>query len=364
MPDLPLSRLHLEHGAYLGPEDGWELPLHYGDFAGETLAGRRAVGLIDLSHHGKLRISGADRVKFLNGLVTNDVAALRPGEGCWSAALTVKGRVLADFHLYARSDELLLECEAGWHSRLMQHFSSRVIREKVEFTGASEELGLLGLYGPKAPEVLAGFGAPDAASWPLYAHRESRLGEASVPAARTDRLGGPGYELFVPRSGLEDAWTMLMEAGRDRGLRLLGTKAYEALRIEAGCPRLGRDMDEETLATETRLDSALSSTKGCYLGQEVVARSTQRGHVRRHLVGLRIASKLVPPRGTKIVVSGAEAGWITSSSWGASVAAPIALGYLRVEHEAPGTIVELLVGEERVRATVTELPMPTIVATH
>jgi len=358
--DLPLSRWHVERGAYLGPENGWELPTHYGDAAGETLAGRRAVGLIDLSHHGRLRIQGPDRVRFLNGLVTNDLAALRPGQGCWCAALTVKGRVLADFHLYARPDELLLECEAGWQVRLKEHFSSRVIREKVDFADASEELGLLGLYGPRACEVLDAAGISGTSSWPLFAHGDVTIGNTTAILARTDGLGGPGFELFVPRDGLESAWSALEQAGLDRGMRFLGTKAFEALRIEAGRPRLGRDLGEETLATEARLGAAISLTKGCYLGQEVVARTTHRGHTNRELVGLKVASKVVPPKGAKIFVGGAEVGWVTSAAWSASASGPIALGYLRVEHNAPGTTLELLAGEERLRATVTELPMATI----
>lgn len=293
----------------------------------------------DLSSHGKLLLRGADRARFLHGMVTNDVNGLRPGRGCHAAMLTIKGKLLGDLRVYCDPEALLVEIDPEATAKIRAALEQHVIADDVTIEDLTALLREWGVYGEGARAAVEALVGPLPELAPL-AH--VTLGDLRVVAAHD--LGLDGYRLFGGAA-----------AARPEG-RTLSEEEAEVLRVEAGEPRYGRDMGEEHLPIESRLDAAISSTKGCYLGQEVIVRATQQGRINRRLVGLKLDGATAAAPGAKLShPSRPEAGTITSSVVSPRFG-PIALGYVHRTVWAPGTsLVVHDAGGERT-ATVVEPP--------
>jgi tRNA-modifying protein YgfZ len=238
-----------------------------------------------------LRLTGRDRQSFLQGMVTNDVAALTPGESCYAFHLTSKGQIIADLLVLCLEDSLLLSTELGWGVTLAESLEHHLVMERVKI--AAHTATTYFVYGtkPDVPCVFNGLG------WLVY----------DTPP---------------------------------EGLATYEEATYEGLRIEAGIPRGRVDFDEKTLAPETgQASRAIHYKKGCYIGQEVVARIDARGHTNRSLVRLTL-TELAAPR-TPLFVEGKKVGWLTSCALGPTLGQPIALGYLRNEFATADTVVEV-----------------------
>lgn len=264
---------------------------------------RERAALIDRSARTRLLFSGAKGAETLNGLVTNDVDGLIGGAGLYAASLSAKGKIVADLRVFARADDFLVDvapaAAAGFTTMLRKYVNPRLAR----FADVSGVLRTIGVYGPHAANVVAaGTGAERAHLLLLapYHHLHVDGADGSVLVARVPDLGGEGFDLFVPVEAAASLWARLVTCGGEPA----GTAAAEIARIEAGRPLWSVDMDESTLAQEANLDDlhAVSYTKGCYTGQETVARVHFRGHVNRHLRGVR--SEQLLPRGAALV--GAE----------------------------------------------------------
>jgi len=296
------------------------------------------TAVVDYAGSGKLWLTGADRARFLHGMVTNDVLALAPGTGCHAAMLTVKGKLLGDLRIYCDADGILVETDAEARARIEEALRKHVIMDEVEIDDRSA-LGEIGVYGEGSRatvEKLLGE-LPDLAP---FAH--VTVGGIRVAGARD--LGIDGFRLFG------DAL-----AGR-LGVRPLSVEEVEILRVEAGQPRYGRDMGEDHLPIESRLDDAISFTKGCYLGQEVIVRATQQGRINRKLMGLRLDGARAAQPGSKLSSPArADAGTVTSSVVSPRLG-PIALAYVHRTVWAPGTVLALREPEGDRAATVSELP--------
>jgi glycine cleavage system T protein len=354
-----LHEQHRSRGAVFGEEAGWSVPWHYGDTAAEVRAVRTAAGLADRSHRGKLRLTGEDRGTFLNGLTTNDTRRLSPGEGLYTLMLTDKAKVLADARLYVLEDSFLLDLEPGLASPLLRHLDRYRVIERVELVDATAELGLLLVAGPQARAAVATLLPAPLPALEEYHGRTATVGGSPLVIARSDFTGEEGYALFAPAEETPALWSALLAAGAAHGLTPVGLEALDVLRVEAGVPRYGVDMDDNTIPLETRLDQAISTTKGCYLGQETIARLLARGHCNRFLTGFRMQGNALPAQGSRILVEEKEVGWITSAALSPTVGGPIALGYLRREYVEPGRTVRVQTEEGAVTAEVTELPFYT-----
>ena len=260
-------------------------------------AARQSAVLFALPGRAVLRVAGADRLRWLDGMLTNDLqvlAARGPGSGGYALALSPQGRVLADLHVLVRGDEVWLELEECALHELHQRLERYVIADDVHLA-EDREGSRFALEGPAAEELVAAasdtarFTAAPADDWCAV-----QLGGAQVTVASYAFSGERGLQLFVPCERAGAVREALLEAGARLGLVEGGAAALDCLRIEAGTPWLGRELDESVLPAEARLERAISETKGCYIGQEVVARLRSRGRRSHLLVGLQLAG---PPAG-------------------------------------------------------------------
>jgi len=283
-----------------------------------------SVGIVDL--HGE------DRVRFLHGMVTNDIEKLEPQKGCHAAMLTTKGKLLADFVVVNLGPYLSIEIDPALVEKIRAHLDKHIVMDDVEVRAVT--IPALGVYGDDAAEAIKRAIGLDVAALPSYA---AALGD-QVGVVRTPELRMPGFHVYgnvaIDGTPLDDA-------------------EFEERRIEAGTPRYGVDMGEDRLPIEAGIHDAVSFDKGCYLGQEVIARATNLGHINRRLVGLVVDGD-PPAAGTKLASPARpEAGWITSAARSRRLGKTIALGYVHRTLWDAGTALVLPDGRS---ATVAALP--------
>jgi len=355
------SRLHDDHakrGASFMEQAGWEVPAHYGDAVAEHMTVRRGVGIMDLSQRGKIRVTGDDRMKWLQSIISNDILPLTPGQGICSSLLTHKGKTLSYFRVYQRGESLMLEDmgEIGdvTFSTLRKFL---LYGTKANMENCAESWGLLLVSGPKAFELVKGaFGADLSSLKPLSFVSQAIDGHSAL-LIRTEETGEHDVELLLAADGLKAAWDRLWASGEAMGLKPFGAHALETLRMEAGLPKAGPDLNENIVPPEANLEGkAFSLTKGCYPGQEVVARMDTYGSVRRRLAGLILEDAVVPPPGAKLFSEEREVGWVSSAVRSPSLGKVIAFGFPLRDFTAPGTALTVEINGERKPATVHTLP--------
>jgi len=352
MRELHLRPYHEVRGALFRPEAGWQVPVSYSTLDAEVLAVRQGAGMVDLSDREKVRVTGADRTSFLDGLVTIDVKTLAPGTSAYGLVLTDKSRVVGDLRIYAFEDHYVLDVDAAQRGPLLAYIQKFLVSDDVLL----EELGPsthLEVHGPASARLLTdALGAdvrslvPDA--FVTFLAAKKRIGHAA-------RVGGTGevsFAVWAVDAGLEDVWTRLERMG----VSPFGRDALEVLRIEAGIPRVGADMGEDTLALEVAPQGSIDFKKGCYVGQEVVARATYQGHMNRRLMGLRVDGDVVPALGDRVRTSTKDVGVVTSGAWSPTLGWVIALALLRTADLTPET--DLLVDHRGwdIRASLHPLP--------
>jgi folate-binding protein YgfZ len=360
MISLALHEFHHGLGARFTEVNGCEVVDDYGDAMGEYAALRESAGVLDLSFRGRICLTGADRVRFLNGQVTNNVKDLGAGKGCYAALVTAKGKLQSDLNVFRLPDELLLDFEPGLAAVVAERLEKFIIADDVQVVDAALYYGLLSVQGPKAAAVVLSLGlAADVPGQPLSfaTIRDATLGE--IYLMNQPRLGSNGFDLFVPTAALGAVMDKLIASAVQIGGRTCGWRASEMVRIEAGIPRYGADMDESNLAPEAGIgDRAISYSKGCYIGQEVIARIRTYGQVAKALRGLRLADDLKSPpvKGDKLYHGGREAGYLTSFTSSPALKANIALGYVRKEANEIGTVLTLRTADGDSGAKIVALP--------
>ena len=322
---------------------------------------REGAALGELMARGRIAVSGGDRAAFLQGLLTNDIQALTPGSGCYAAWLTPQGRMTTDMHVLEAGHMILLDLPAAQVESVLERLNQFVFTEDVQLGNLTETLKGVAVHGPAAAAAIER-GLNEhlrPAEWPDYHHVRSSYGGESVVIARIDQLGVPGFVLYV---GSERA-DVLRDTLIASGARPVDAEMINAARIEAGYPLFGLDMDDDIIPLEAGIESrAISFSKGCYVGQEVVIRVLHRGHGRvlRKLVGLRFDSNRAIPRGTRLQAGGRDVGFITSSAVSPAIGT-IALGYVHRDFVAPGSRVSTSVDGIDAAATVNALPFASAV---
>jgi folate-binding protein YgfZ len=349
---LPLHEHHLAAGAKTETVDDWELPLTYGDPGDEYAAARRRAALLDRGHYGVLEVEGRDRATFLHALLSNEVKALAPGQGCAATLLDVHGKVQVVLFVWVLDDRILLVVPPGTAGKVLEALDHYLFSEKVALRDASEETALFLLAGPEAGalvERLTGARPPERP----WAHVAATLGGAAVRLVTGDgETGGPEIWCVAAAADAARVWAALVTAGA----RPIGLTALESLRIEAGTPRFDHDVDESVLLPEIPMERLVSYTKGCYPGQEVVVRIRDRGHVNRMLTGLVLEGDIVPAPGAEVAADGGAVGRVTSAVRSLGLGRPIALAFVRRQHARPDTVVSVRVGERTIAARVSGLP--------
>lgn len=368
---LALEEAHEELGASLTERDGWSIPASYGDVMQEYAAVREAgAGLIDLSSRGRLLVTGSEAVPFLNGLITNDMKTLEVGSWMPAAFPNVQGRLIASVRVIRLRDEgtekkvcptFLIDTEAATHEKVVKTIERFTLAGDFHVTDRTGETVMLSVQGKKAISVVgsvlgaAAEGlAPQAVLQISWQQADSMVDVTVIHASNT---GEDGFNLIVDNAHAGSLWNALQQAGAQP----IGYDALEVLRIEAGVARYGIDMDDTNVVSETNLDDAVSFTKGCYIGQEIIARIKYRGHVAKKLSGL-LFEETVAVRAGSIVNSaeGNEIGRITSVTFSPRLDRTIALAYLKYDYLAPGTRVKVVAGALELCATVVELPFVSV----
>jgi tRNA-modifying protein YgfZ len=360
--------------------------------AGQYRAATAGAGLLDRSIRGRIGVRGTDRASYLHGILTNDILSLGAGNGCYAAYLTAQGRMIADMEVLNLGDELLLNVHPTVRETLVARLDQFVFAEDVQLEDLTPRLMQFAVHGPESTRIIeTALHGPAGLSGQLarfreYQSGEWRLGEERVLIVRTERLGGMGFDLYIDQVPAPVLWDALRSAGAEP----IDASTADVLRIEAGRPEFTVDMDENTIPLEAGIeDRAISMTKGCYVGQEVIVRVLHRGHgrVARRLIGLRVMvpedvsdpADAVPVAGARVfagdevgrsetrsraesaVVQGVspavrEIGGVTSATWSPALEQPIVLAYVHRDFVAPGTEVQVDTAGGLCRAVVTPLP--------
>ena len=351
-----LSESHRANGAVFVEQDGWRLPKHFGDPAREYEAVRAAVGLIDFSHRGLLQFTGPDRLSFLQGMLSNDLRTLKPFDGQEATLLTQQGKVVADVRVLCAMNSFYLDFWENLKEKILAHLNRYLIADEVEIADRSDEYSTVSLQGPQSGAVLRAAFGETALPQHALGHVMASLDGAAICVVASSHTGEPGFDLIIPKADVKKIAQSLADAAKPFSARWVGADAQEILRVEAGIPRYGVDFTEDHLLLEVGLEQAVSFTKGCYLGQEVVERIRSRGHVNKKLFGLLIAGDAAVRAGSVIEAEGKSVGSVTSSVISPRLDCPIALAYLHKDFWTPGTEVAIRSEPSKLRATVAELP--------
>jgi tRNA-modifying protein YgfZ len=323
--------------------------------AGAYEAARHRAAFVDRSHRGRIVVSGTERASYLQGLLTNDMVALKAGQGCYTAYLTAQGRMIADLYAYELGDVMLLTMIGAVKDGVLAKLDQFIFSEDVQLGDATDTFAQIAVVGPEAAagvaSIVSGVSGDALRGMPEHGNARGAWAGGAIIVVRVADPGEPGFDLYVERAQAGALQAALLAAG----VVELGDADAEAVRVESGVPLFGRDMDEETIPLEAGIESrAISFTKGCYVGQEVIIRVLHRGHgrVARKLVGLTLDGERVPETGEAIRGGDREIGNVTSAVLSPALKRPIALAYVHRDFVEAGATVR--VGDQN--ATVTALP--------
>jgi folate-binding protein YgfZ len=302
-------------------------------------AATEAAAVTELDAFGIIKITGNDRVSWLQGMITNDVEKLRPGAGCYAAHLTPQGKIVAQMGVIKDDDALWLSLERAAIPKLIAAFDKLLIMEDAQLADASDEYSILRIIGPNAERAVSAWLAGPVGLQGFLSHR--RIDANRVVVSQF------GYDLWVSRAETDAVLRFLA----DHDVTAIDHGTWDVLRTEAGIPVYGVDIDETTTMPELG-ETGISYDKGCYIGQEVVAKVKYLGHVNRRFVGLLVSGNEIPEAKSPIRKGGREVGYVTTALLSPSLKQPIALGFVSRSAYAAGSEVEVGAGT----AKIVELP--------
>lgn len=314
------------------------------DLAAQYAALTTAVGLADWGDRNQLELTGADRAIFLHNLSTNDFKSLAAGQGREAFVTNPQGKILGHVLAFIGDESLVLEMPTGQSEPLAAHFDRYIIREDVVVHDRSQEWTEWLLSGPQSPELLRKLTGEEPPTKPL-AHAKAAIAGRDVWLRRAELLGAAGYLVACRRAEGEEVSAAIVAGGAVP----CGAEVVDACRIEAGFPLYGRDITNDNLPQEVdRNPLAISFQKGCYIGQETIARIDALGHVNKLLTGVKFAGETVPPVGEELLADGKTVGHVTSACLSPALGAPLALAYVRRAQHAPGSQLESASGPAEV----------------
>lgn len=343
-------------GATFAIVNGWEMASAYSDPAREHLTVRSHVGMIDLSFCGAIKVHGGEAVQFLNGLVTNNVKSLEAGKGMRAAMLTGHGKVRALCRVLNLGGAFLVITDPQTHEKVFKYLFPFSYAGDFKVEDVSEEYRTVSVQGPESHLVMKEICFEPLPALSEYDWFQTLIAGHRALVTRASHTGDEGFDILVPASCLKDVWDFVLLKGAFHSINPFGVEALESLRLEAGIPVYGQDVDETNMMLETGLEDAVSFTKGCYTGQEAVAMATYRGHVSKKLAGLDVSGELVPRHGDLVIKDGREIGFVTSAIQSPSLGSVIALAYVKHGFFEPGNKVEVRIEGQSVLAVI--MPMP------
>jgi folate-binding protein YgfZ len=357
--ETPLRAREMGLGAEFAAWFGCVLPDRFAPLESEYRFARESAALIDKNYRAFIWASGPDRLRYLNAVLTSDVRETSAGRGVPSLLLNPQGHIIAELEVYAVGDRFLIVSYQMIRERLIEALDKYIIMDDVTLEDATASLAVLGVEGPRSPEILRAVAGVELDALVELGHVEATVaspeskeksGAISVRVVRRS-VGAPGFECIVAREHVEALWDLLLDAVRAVGGGPIGYAALNSLRLEAGIPWFGYDFDESVIPHEAGLEhSHINYSKGCYTGQEIVERVRSRGHVNRVRVGVEFSGVAVPERAIKLSAGGKEVGFVTRAAFSPALGHPIGMAYLRREVSAVGTSLEYSGGTARVIA--------------
>ena len=353
----PLHATHLSLGARMVPYAGYEMPVQYTSIIEEHRTVRSAVGLFDLSHMGELHLSGPEALAFARYAVVGDPGLLEPGQAQYSMLCAADGGIIDDLIVYRVEDGYLIVCNAANHEAVASQLES--LRAQGDFDVAlddrSDATALIAPQGPHSAELLARLTALDLATLGNYRSISGRVAGVDCLVARTGYTGEDGFELFCSARRAPRLWDALMEAGNDLGLRPCGLGSRDTLRLEAGMPLYGNELDRSVNPYEASLGRVVKMEKGEFVGRSALAAVQQIGP-RRKLVGLVMRDDAIGRHGYPVRVAGSEVGVVTSGTLSPTLGERIAMAYLPAADASIGAEVEVVVRDRPHPAEQVKLP--------
>jgi folate-binding protein YgfZ len=349
--DTFLVEKHQAASAKLTNYHGCVLPEVFSTFEDEYRAARESLVIFDTNWHAIVNLSGPDRLRYLNAVVSNDVKNLKEGSGTLALLLNPQGRILAELEIYALKDRLLTLSHGSLRQRTIETLDKYIIMDDVTLEDATDKLGTLAIEGPHAARTIEKAYGFDLDELPDLAIRSVHIDSMPCEIIRRSHFGYVGMEVVAPQKSLKTIWENLLELVRSRGGLPMGMKALEALRLEAGIPFYPADFNDTVIPHEAAVETThISFTKGCYTGQEIVERVRSRGQVNRRRVNFKFSTPEPPAPGTRLSVDGKELGLVTSSGFSPKAGTAIGMGYSRREHDTAGSVLDFEDGTAEVVA--------------
>jgi aminomethyltransferase len=359
----PLFLWHQAHGARLVPFAGWEMPIQYGSIVDEHLATRASAGIFDISHMGRINFEGPGAAAFLDRLLTNNVTTLKPGQIRYSLIANEDGGVLDDVLVYrtpveGRTDHMLV-VNASNRQAILHHIRSLApAAGAVDVQDRTADWGMIAIQGPRSLEIVQQLVETPLSAVKYYHFVGVNICGSWGIASRTGYTGEDGVELIMPTEQLVGCWEAIVQSGTGLGLRPCGLGARDTLRLEAGMPLYGHELDQRTDPFMAGLDFAVKLDKGDFVGKRalVTAKRAYDAQLSRRRVGLELEGKRIAREGFTVLKDGAKVGVVTSGTFAPSVAKAIAMAYVQPDVSSIGTRLTVDVRGQHVQANVVKLP--------
>jgi aminomethyltransferase len=359
MKHTPFHDIHVQLGAKMVEFAGFDMPIQYKGIIAEHKRVRETVGVFDVTHMGEFEVRGADAFAFVQRMTTNDVTKLTEGGVQYSAMCYDDGGIVDDLLVYHCGDYLQLVVNA---SNLQKDFNwlRDHIQGDVQLIDKSDETALLAVQGPRSMDTLGKLTDIDLADMKYYTHRRGRVAGIECLVSRTGYTGELGFEIYF-KSDKDLAtrmWNAIFEAGKEFDIEPIGLGARDTLRLEVGFCLYGNDIDQTTMPLEAKLGWITKLQKGDFVGRDAMLRAKEAG-LKRTLVGLTLDGRAFPRHGYDIAVHGTVCGHVTSGTMSPMLEKGIAMGYVPVEHGAEGSVVDIVIRNQPVAATVVKVPFIT-----
>lgn len=357
MLESPVLDVQRQAGAVIGEAHGWNLPSVYTSLQDEYVAATEGVGLLDRSYVGRLKVLGEDAIDLLNRLSTNNLEALEVGQVMGTVLTSNKGRIIDLLFVLRFEDHLLILTSPECRERVAEWIDFYTFVEDVTVQDDTESTAMFSLLGPRAAELLGSVAGQDVASLAQYEFASLTIGGQDVLAIRTDFAGSTGFDLVAGVSQAESLWSAIA----DNGAFPVGTEALDTIRIEYGVPVHGKELSEDYNPLEANLMNFISFNKGCYIGQEVVARLNTYEKVQKHIWGLSCDTSAVSDIGeivgADVFADGKSVGNVTSVTHSPRLGKSFCLGYVRNAQAEPGMVLQVHTASGEVTVTVENLPL-------